>query len=862
MPEITEYWLISAPGDKTCQQTWESLNKRTKDSDLSNNWKFHIPDLKVGTLDQLVGLSDDLGKLDTFAETVTRKLANYLGEVLEDQKDKLHENLVANGVELSAYLSHFQWDLAKYPIKQSLRGMADMISRQITQIETDLKSKASAYNSLKGSLQAMERKQTGSLLTRNLGDLVKKEDFVLDSEYLRTLMVVVAKPYLSDWWSRYESLNAVVVPRSSKLIFEDNENALVSVTLFEKATEEFKAKARENKFMVRDFVYDEKELDAGKTELTRLATDKRKQFGPLVRWLKVNFGESFIAWIHVKALRVFVESVLRYGLPVNFQGMLLQPKKKGSAKRLREVLNNHYAHLDQSAGDSSGGDIRSQSSVEVRNLRRLVASLKRNEIGMKRKIQCLEEALLQPSVDFSAHSDEIMENLSELFHPDLASIPSLFVELSSEDHHPNGHRLSKFRIALQTLMDLLEKQKEDYDCLQTQNAELQSTLNASLAREESFRIGHLETLEKLKQESQQKLEFLESTLEEEQFRRMRYHNDVEDMKGKIRVFCRIKPLFPPEITMKDKRFKISPLGLLKLNISDHEQEVKSFSFDRVFSPLDDQKTVYDDVRSLVQSTLDGYNVCIWAYGQTGSGKTHTMIGDQMNPGIAPRAFDQIFTYIKENSQKWDHSVSASMLEIYQDKLIDLFRNEPLPRAEILKDSQGYMVVPGACVKQISAADELSKLFEEGIRSQHKGRTKMNSVSSRSHLVLSVLIESKSKLSGAKLKGKLNLIDLAGSERARKTGATGSTLKEAAFINKSLFALGEVISSLAAGSAHIPYRNSKLTTLMQDSLGGNSKTLFFINVSSAACNLDETISSLMYGTRVKMVTNAPSKNELH
>jgi len=346
---MTEYWLISAPGDKTCQQTWETMNNLTnKQNSLSVNYKFQIPDLKVGTLDQLVGLSDDLGKLDAFVEQVTRKVAAYLGEVLEDQRDKLQENLMANNTDLPSYLTRFQWDIAKYPIKQSLRNIADIISKQVGQIDADLKTKSSAYNNLKGSLQTLEKKQTGSLLTRNLADLVKKEHFILDSEYLTTLLVIIPKAQTQEWLATYEKLTDMVVPRSSQLITQDNEYSLYTVSLFKKVGEEFKLHAREKKFVVRDFTYNEEELAAGKNEITKLVTDKKKQFGPLVRWLKVNFSECFCAWIHVKALRVFVESVLRYGLPVNFQAILIQPNKK-FVKRLRDVLNQLYGHLDSSA---------------------------------------------------------------------------------------------------------------------------------------------------------------------------------------------------------------------------------------------------------------------------------------------------------------------------------------------------------------------------------------------------------------------------------------------------------------------------------------------------------------------------------
>ncbi|KAK9957464.1 hypothetical protein ABG768_011708 [Culter alburnus] len=251
-------------------------------------------------------------------------------------------------IDLVTYITRFQWDMAKYPIKQSLKNIQEIMSKQVSQIDNDLKARASAYNSLKGNLQSLERKNVGNLLTRSLADIVKKEDFILDSEYLTTLLVVVPKTSYPDWQKTYETLSEMVVPRSTKLIFEDQDSGLFSVTLFRKAIDDFKQKARENKFMVRDFQYNEEEMKADKEELTRLSTDKKKQFGPLVRWLKVNFSEAFIAWIHIKALRVFTESVLRYGLPVNFQAMLLQPSKK-NVKKLREVLQDLYKHLDSSA---------------------------------------------------------------------------------------------------------------------------------------------------------------------------------------------------------------------------------------------------------------------------------------------------------------------------------------------------------------------------------------------------------------------------------------------------------------------------------------------------------------------------------
>lgn len=349
---MSEFWLISAPGDKENLQALERMHTVTSKSNLSYNTKFTIPDFKVGTLDSLVGLSDELGKLDAFAESLIKRMAQSVVEVMEDAKGKVQENLLANGADLTSFVTHFEWDMAKYPVKQPLVSVVDTLAKQLAQIETDLKSRTAAYNTLKTNLENLEKKSMGNLFTRTLSDIVSKDDFVLDSEYLITLLVIVPKPSYSQWQKTYESLSDMVVPRSTKLIAEDNEGGLFTVTLFRKVIDDFKTKAKENKFTVREFYYDENEVKREREEMTRLLSDKKQQYGPLLRWLKVNFSEAFIAWIHIKGLRVFVESVLRYGLPVNFQAVLLQPHKKSSTKRLREVLNSVFRHLDQVAAAS------------------------------------------------------------------------------------------------------------------------------------------------------------------------------------------------------------------------------------------------------------------------------------------------------------------------------------------------------------------------------------------------------------------------------------------------------------------------------------------------------------------------------
>lgn len=354
---MDEFWLISAPGDRTPHETYEKLvaaTIRKQPDPLTQAYKFEIPDLKVGTLDSLIGLSDELGKLDTVAEIAARKVSSYMVDVLEDQGDQVRSNLTVNNKSIGEYLCHFRWDAAKYPVKQPLKNIADIIAKKITQVETDLKTRSQAYNAIKTNLMNFERKSTGSLLLRNLSDLVKQEHFVLDSEYLVTVLVAIPVASYTEWATTYERLTDYVVPKSSKLLFEDHEYGIWNVTLFRKVLDDFKRACSRNKYFVRDFQYNPQDVTNEKDKVCKLESDKKKMLGPLLRWLKVNFGEIFGAWIHVKALRVFVESVLRYGLPVNFQAIVLKPQKKQN-KRLREALRQLYIDLD-STGLNSGGD--------------------------------------------------------------------------------------------------------------------------------------------------------------------------------------------------------------------------------------------------------------------------------------------------------------------------------------------------------------------------------------------------------------------------------------------------------------------------------------------------------------------------
>ncbi|XP_072167094.1 uncharacterized protein [Diadema setosum] len=430
------------------------------------------------------------------------------------------------------------------------------------------------------------------------------------------------------------------------------------------------------------------------------------------------------------------------------------------------------------------------------------------------------------------------------------------LEMETKKHEREAKKATELDAQLKTTTKDRDAQKEEVAKLTAQIASLGVAAQEALELKEK-----VTTLEKEHKELQKELKAAVENYNSERVLRKKYYNMVEDMKGKIRVYCRARPLSGSEQERGNHSILKAP--------DEYSIEVaggrgtKEFQFDHVFMPESSQEDVFEDTDRLIQSAVDGYNVCIFAYGQTGSGKTFTMIGDkeQRFPGIAPRAFQRIFEVTEENKSKFSFRVYTYMLELYNDKLIDLFnktKGEP-PRLDIKKDNKGLVFINGSVVQQAGNAKELMGLFEQGSASRHVASTKMNSESSRSHLIIGIIIESTNLGTGTVTKGKLSLVDLAGSERAAKTGATAEQLKEANSINKSLSALGDVISALSSEQSFIPYRNNKLTMLMQDSLGGNAKTLMFVNISPADYNAEETVISLTYASRVKLITNDASKN---
>ncbi|EGZ10469.1 hypothetical protein PHYSODRAFT_261764, partial [Phytophthora sojae] len=339
----------------------------------------------------------------------------------------------------------------------------------------------------------------------------------------------------------------------------------------------------------------------------------------------------------------------------------------------------------------------------------------------------------------------------------------------------------------------------------------------------------------------------------------------------VRVMVRIRPMSGKEV--QDGRQEVTTANFDRAEVSiinpvaASSEPPKSFTFDAAFGAQSTQQQVYDTAATeIVEAVMEGYNGTIFAYGQTGAGKSHTMEGYGDQPGIIPNSFKHVFDKVAISKNK-RILVRASYLEIYNEEIRDLLSKDPKNALDLKENADSGVYVKGLTAQVVKDAAEIDHVMQTGKKNRSVGATLMNQTSSRSHSIFTIVVECLSEGSaGGDGKdhvcvGKLNLVDLAGSERQSKTGATGDRLQEANKINLSLSALGNVISALVDGkSKHIPYRDSKLTRLLQDSLGGNTKTVMIANCGPADYNYEETLTTLRYASRAKNIKNKPKINE--
>ncbi|KAK2962127.1 putative Carboxy-terminal kinesin 2 [Blattamonas nauphoetae] len=510
-----------------------------------------------------------------------------------------------------------------------------------------------------------------------------------------------------------------------------------------------------------------------------------------------------------------------------------------------------------------------------------------------------QESELTERVHVTSAQAEEMEREKRRYKLDLEEANDQIRKLESElretksnlqrledDHSDLKRRTESLRQELEILRTTLDARNRQL--IEMEQSQLQTQTELTLKRSECETLKtEISNLQVMIADKEAKIQHLEGRARDDEILRKKLHNNIQMLKGNIRVFCRMRPPLDGEHTDMskisltsngdDQRIDLTSISREGEEKAGSRQRSYAFNYDKVFGMKSENDVVYEEISQLVQSALDGYAVCIFCYGATGSGKTYTMMGPGVyhtgegienddekkkmlrRVGMIPRAAMQIFeeTERLKATTGWDYDIKASFLEIYNEQIRDLL----VPHSQF--DSSKYEIrhdgvntsVSDLTEVQITSLAAVQNLMTKASQRRSTAATQCNETSSRSHSVFTMKLRGKNSASGQDVCGVLNLVDLAGSERLDASGAAHDEqrLRETQFINKSLSALGDVISARASNAQHVPYRNSKLTYLLQPCLSGDSKTLMFVNISPSASSLNETICSLRFATKVGQVT---------
>ncbi|CAG9323475.1 unnamed protein product [Blepharisma stoltei] len=470
--------------------------------------------------------------------------------------------------------------------------------------------------------------------------------------------------------------------------------------------------------------------------------------------------------------------------------------------------------------------------------------LERREAQIQSKISSLQNL----NTDIELESTKIKEieiELEKTRNNKLARIFELKGKIAQEKNQleflrPKREALEKLSIEKSIdLQNIREIKQAAQAKLQNSIAERDKIKSLVLSQQEE-----IENLEIIKQSYAEEIDNLQRQRLQDYAEIKVLHNRLQELKGNIRVFCKIRPLLENEME------EPANIEIDRKLITIHKPDkANSFRFDRVFGPQVTIDELFGEISQLVQSALDGYKVCIFAYGQTGSGKTYTMegpkdfMGISQGKGIIQKSVEQLF----QSSEKlkllgWNFNFQVSIIEIYNEQILDLLENSKKMTAFSVS-----MINP--VYIDIYSYEDLYPLLTKARKQRSEAQTSCNAHSSRSHCLFQLKINGRKGIE--EINGTLNLIDLAGSEKLKNSNAEGDRLEETKNINRSLSALRDVIQALVEKRGYIPFRNSKLTTILQNSLGGDGKTLMFVNISPLAINLQETIYSLLFAQKVNI-----------
>ncbi|CAI2342334.1 unnamed protein product [Caenorhabditis sp. 36 PRJEB53466] len=439
----------------------------------------------------------------------------------------------------------------------------------------------------------------------------------------------------------------------------------------------------------------------------------------------------------------------------------------------------------------------------------------------------LKSALSQ--MQKTARVNELLET-DEDYESDMTSNEDRFA-LRSASPQPTGDVIKPYPQMVQSMRE--EGQwKKLQRCAEELKTEKDELRRLAVDTKDAFNVCMAEMKMMLTSKTTDFFRVLIERYKAEMEKRKQLHNQLVELNGNIRVFYRIRPQLSSESDGQKPVIVIDELDNGVVHVSNTSGTKKtSAGADKVIPTGFSQEQIFDEVSPIITSCIDGYNVCIFAYGHTGSGKTYTMEGPVELPGINQRAIMQLFETAKERNGDVKYRIKVSMMEIYNEKIRDLLNTNNTNLA-IRQTEDGKGAIPGLEEITVSSAQEVTETLARGRKNKAVAATEANIESSRSHVIVRVLVSATNLITKATTVGRLNLVDLAGSERVSQTNATGQLLKEAQAINKSLSELGNVVLALRQNQKHIPFRNCQLTRILEDSLNGDSKTLSISSVNFA------------------------------
>ncbi|XP_031429763.1 kinesin-like protein KIFC3 [Clupea harengus] len=687
--------------------------------------------------------------------------------------------------------------------RSQLRGELRLLHTQLEQKELDRHTKVQAFQQQIDELKSCIEEREEEL------NRLRTASGVTDSEK-RVLCLSAENETLKHSLSVTQGLLqqlSVIPSQSSSGLMKENENLRSRVLQLESTlqqrAEQLSCLERQSEQSEWRRGEDVRRRDDRLKEL-QLELDKERTKEPLVKYV-------------TQTVEVESPSALR---------LLAETRQKN--ERLTKKLSNQNERCKQ-------------LEEHIRRSDEVSCNLQHKIAAYEREINALREELLKVIGHLEERKEEAVKAAANCSEENLQNLQDQFITLQSR---------------LSALPPTLRSMKTDYASLRTQVRNFSDFYGAAIKDAKKQMTTAISEI------SEANKDLLEKYRKEVALRR-KYHEQLVELKGNIRVLCRVKPVLKEDQREEGQAVVVTtdPHNESALTVMN-KGKGRTFELDKAFHPQATQEEVFQEIEPLVTSCIDGYHVCIFAYGQTGSGKTYTMEGNSENPGINQRALKHLFNEIEERKDMWEYTVSVTSVEIYNEVLRDLLcKDGEKLDIKMNPDGSGQLHVPGLRVIEVKSFQHIKKILAMARRNRITFGTQMNQHSSRSHALLMITVQGIDLATGTKTTGKLNLVDLAGSERVWKSGAEGERLKEAQNINRSLLSLGDVIQALRGRSTHIPFRNSKLTYLLQDSLGKGNKTAMVVQVSSLESNVGETLCSLKFAQRVCKVELGPAARKI-